>query len=51
MNGKSTAIDLARIRKIIDKVGFRGFLPFEALGQGDPAVVTAFFEKVRTAMS
>ena len=39
-------------QKIIDKVGFRGFLPIEALGQGDPAViVTAFFEKVRRAMS
>ncbi len=50
-NGKSTPIDLARVRKIIDKVGFRGFLPFEALGQGDPAVVTAFFDKVRAAMS
>jgi sugar phosphate isomerase/epimerase len=51
VNGKSTPIDLARIRKIIDKVGFRGFLPFEALGQGEPAVVTAFLEKVRAAMS
>ncbi len=50
-NGKSTPIDLARVRKIIDKVGFRGFLPFEALGPGDPAVVTAFFDKVRAAMS
>jgi hypothetical protein len=39
------------VRKIIDKVGFRGFLPFEALGQGDPAVVTAFLDKVRAAMS
>jgi len=52
VEGKSTPIDLARIRKIIDKVGFRGFLPIEALGQGDPAViVTAFFEKVRRALS
>lgn len=52
VNGKSTPIDLARIRTIIDKVGFRGFLPIEALGQGDPStIVTAFFEKVRKAMS
>lgn len=52
VNGKSTPIDLVRIRKIIDKVGFRGFLPIEALGQGDAsAIVTAFFEKVRAAMS
>jgi sugar phosphate isomerase/epimerase len=49
---KSTPIDLARVRAIIDKVGFRGFLPIEALGQGDPnVVVTTFLEKVRKAMS
>jgi len=48
---KSTPIDLAKVRAIIDKVGFRGFLPIEALGQGDPAfVVTNFLEKVRKAM-
>jgi sugar phosphate isomerase/epimerase len=48
---KSTPIDLTRVRAIIGKVGFRGFLPIEALGQGDPAVVvTAFLEKVRKAM-
>ena len=49
---KSTPIDLARVRAIIGKVGFRGFLPIEALGQGDPAVVvTTFLEKVRKAMA
>jgi sugar phosphate isomerase/epimerase len=49
---KSTPIDLARVRAIITKVGFRGFLPIEALGQGDPAVVvTSFLEKVRKAMA
>ena len=49
---KSVPIDLARIRAIIDKVGFRGFLPIEALGRGDPqTVVTGFLEKVRTAMA
>jgi sugar phosphate isomerase/epimerase len=49
---KSTPIDLARVRAIIGKVGFRGFLPIEALGQGDPAVVvTSFLEKVRKAMA
>jgi sugar phosphate isomerase/epimerase len=52
LNGKSTPIDLAKIRSIIDRIGFRGFLPIEALGQGDPmAVVTAFLEKVRKAMA
>lgn len=48
---KSTPIDLPRIKAIIDKVGFRGFLPIEALGPGDPqVVVAAFLNKVRKAM-
>jgi len=52
VDGKATPIDLGRIRAIIDKVGFRGFLPFEALGQGDANVsVAAFLEKVRKAMA
>jgi sugar phosphate isomerase/epimerase len=49
---KPVPIDLARVKAIIDRVGFRGFLPIEALGQGEPAaVVTAFLEKVRLAMA
>lgn len=49
---KATPIDLPRLRTIIDKVGFRGFLPIEALGRGDPEViVTTFLEKVRKAMA
>jgi sugar phosphate isomerase/epimerase len=49
---KRTPIDLARIRGIIERIGYRGFLPIEALGSGDPeAVVTAFLEKVRKAMA
>lgn len=49
---KQTPIDLAKLRAIIEKSGFRGFLPIEALGQGDPAtIVTAFLEKVRKAMA
>ena len=43
--GKSTPIDLVRVKQIIDKVGFRGFLPIEA---DNPA---NFIEKVRKAMS
>jgi len=49
--GAEKPIDLAKIRAIIDKVGFRGFVPFEALGQGSPDEVTAFLEKVRKALS
>ncbi|MBI2684710.1 MAG: sugar phosphate isomerase/epimerase [Acidobacteria bacterium] len=49
---KKVDIDLPRVRTIIDKVGYRGFTPIEALGEGDPAqVVTAFLMKVRKAFS
>ncbi|MBZ2177321.1 MAG: sugar phosphate isomerase/epimerase [Acidobacteria bacterium] len=49
---KKVEIDLPRIRKIIDKVGYRGFTPIEALGEGDPkAIVTAFLGKVRQAFA
>ena len=41
---------MKRVRAIIDKVGYRGFTPIEALGEGDPAeVVTTFLHKVRKA--
>lgn len=49
---KKVDIDLPRLRAIIDKVGYRGFAPIEALGAGDPEeVVTAFFMKVRKSFS
>ena len=49
---KKVEIDLPRVRAIIDKVGYRGFTPVEALGPGDPAeVVTAFLNKVRKAFA
>jgi sugar phosphate isomerase/epimerase len=41
--------DLKRIKGIIDKVGYRGVLPFEALGSGDPRDrITAFLQQIRT---
>lgn len=41
-------VDLNRIKQIIDQRGYRGVLPFEALGAGDPrAKVAAFLEKIR----
>jgi sugar phosphate isomerase/epimerase len=44
--------NLPRIKSIIDKVGYRGVLPFEALGQGDPRErVSAFLQQIRTAFS
>lgn len=48
---KAVRIDLPRLKAIIDKVGFRGFLPIETLEPGDPKiVVTQFVEQVRKAM-
>jgi len=49
---KAAPIDLAKLKGIIDRVGYRGFAPVEALGPGDPAVmVTAFLERVRKAFA
>lgn len=49
---KKTPIDLPRIRTIIDKVGYRGFTPIEALGEGDPkTIVTTFLNQVRKAFA
>ncbi len=44
---RETPIDLPRLRALIEKIGYRGFLPIESLAPGDP---TAFLEKVRRAM-
>ncbi len=49
-NGKEMPIDLRRLKAVIDKVGYRGVLPFEALGPGDDPRprITAFLERIRT---
>jgi len=45
-------IDLARLKAIIDKVGYRGVLPFEALGSGDPREKVAnFLERIRAVFA
>ena len=45
-------IDLPRLRALIEKIGYRGFAPIEALGEGDPKeVVNAFLAKVRRAFA
>ncbi len=47
-DAKEAPIDLPRIKAIIDKVGYRGFVPIEALGGGDPKQkVTQFLAQVR----
>lgn len=47
---RATPIDLPKVKALIDKVGYRGFTPIEALGVGDPKeIVTAFLRQVRKA--
>ena len=51
-DGKEEPTDLARIKSIIDHSGYRGYVPFEALGSGDARVkVAAFLEKIRRAFA
>jgi len=40
---KEVPTDVARIRAIIERTGYRGFLPIETLGPGDPRVKVARF--------
>ena len=47
-DGKSEPTDLTKIKAIIDRSGYRGYLPFEALDSGDPqAKIIAFLDKIR----
>lgn len=49
---KRVEIDLPRLRALIEKIGYRGFTPIEALGEGDPKeVVSVFLGKVRKAFA
>ena len=51
-NGKDEPTDLAKIKAVMDRAGYRGYVPFEALGAGDPRVkVAAFLEKIRQAFA
>lgn len=51
-DGKEEATDLTKIKAIIDRSGYRGYVPFEALGPGDPRPrITAFLEQIRKAFS
>ena len=50
INGVQTPTDLERLAGIIRRSGYRGYLPLETLGQGDPYVkVPALIEKAREA--
>jgi sugar phosphate isomerase/epimerase len=49
-NGKPEPTDLTKIKTIIDAHGYRGYVPFEALGPDDPRPrITAFLAKIRAA--
>lgn len=49
-NGKPEPVDLARIKALIDAHGYRGYVPFEALGPGDARPrIKAFLAKIRSA--
>ena len=50
MDGKSEKTDLPRLLKIIRKSGYRGYVPIETLGQGDPAIkIHDFFTEFKGA--
>ncbi len=49
--GKETPTDLQRLFGIIRKGGYRGYLPLETLGAGDPRQkMTAFLARVKAAL-
>ncbi|MBI4904524.1 MAG: sugar phosphate isomerase/epimerase [Acidobacteria bacterium] len=51
-NGVEEAVDLAKLKAVIDRSGYRGYIPFEALGPGDPAEkVVNFLNRIRKAFS
>lgn len=51
-NGQTEPVDLERIVDIVRDVDYRGYLPIETLGPGDPREqVPPFLERVRTALS
>jgi len=51
-DGKSEPTDLSKIKAIIDKAGYRGYVPFEALDSGNPeAKIIAFLDKIRRAFA
>lgn len=52
VKGVEQKTDLNRIMKLIQEKGYRGYIPLETLGEGDPKVkVPLFFGEIRNAMS
>ena len=51
IDGKETPTDFVKLLKIIKKGAYRGYLPLETLGKGDPyQKVPILFKKVESAM-
>ncbi len=51
VNGKEEKTDLKKLFKIIKQSGYRGYIPVETLGKGDPKMkVARFIEEVREAL-
>ena len=51
INGKEQHTDFKNLFKIIKKAGYRGYLPLETLGEGDPyQKVPKLLEEVKTAL-
>ncbi|WP_375445858.1 sugar phosphate isomerase/epimerase family protein [uncultured Fibrella sp.] len=51
VDGQEVPTDLSRIVRIVRESGYRGYLPIETLGKGDPRQkVPAFLEKVQQAL-
>lgn len=51
VNGKEVKTDLVRLFKLIKESGYRGYVPVETLGKGDPKEkVPRFIDEVRKAL-
>ena len=49
-NGNKTPVDMKKIANIIKNKGYRGYISFESLSDGDPKqIVTAMFNSFKTA--
>ena len=52
VNGQQVKTDLNKVFKIIKDSGYRGFIPIETLGKGDPKEkVAVFLQEVRTVLN
>jgi sugar phosphate isomerase/epimerase len=52
INGTEADTDLNKLINMIKTSGYRGYLPIETLGEGDPKIkVQALFEKIQKALS